>query len=188
LHASDPRSDHQLVEAANRGDADAFEALYLRYRDWTYRLAYRFTGNADDALDVLQDAFAYLLNKFPGFRLTARITTLLYPAVKHLALTQRRRQPGPLVHDEPLGDDDLLDSIPAAPPSPPNHDTEALHAVLKTLPTPQREVLLMRFLDDMSLDEIATALDVPVGTVKSRLHHALAALRADPHTRDYLQD
>ncbi len=49
------------VAAANRGDPAAFEALYFRYRDWGARLAYRFTGDRDEALDVLQDAFAYLL-------------------------------------------------------------------------------------------------------------------------------
>jgi RNA polymerase sigma-70 factor (ECF subfamily) len=59
-----------------------------------------------------------------------------------------------------------------------------LAAALAGLSPPQREVVLMRFVDDLELAEIAAALDVPLGTVKSRLHHALARLRDDPGTRD----
>ena len=60
-----------------------------------------------------------------------------------------------------------------------------LAAVLAGLNEAQREIVLMRFVDGMSLKEIAGALDVPLGTVKSRLHHALQALRNDRRTRDY---
>jgi len=69
-------SDQELIELVNEGDADAFEALYRRYRDWVYHLAWRFTGNQQDALDVLQETFTYLLGKFPGFSLTASMTYL----------------------------------------------------------------------------------------------------------------
>jgi len=181
LHASDPRTDQELVEAANRGDTAAFEALYLRYRDWTVRLAYRFAGNADDALDVLQDTFAYLLKKFPGFELTARMTTFLYPAVKHLALARRRRR-----HD-PIPDDEHPEAM-AVPPAQPDATSRAeLAAVLANLSAGQREVLLMRVVDGLSLDEIAQALAIPVGTVKSRLHNALESLRADPRAQRYFE-
>ncbi len=77
---NDNRTDEQLIEAINGGDAGAFEVLYFRHRDWVMRLAMRFTGHHDDALDVLQETFSYLVRKFPGFRLTASITTFLYPA------------------------------------------------------------------------------------------------------------
>ena len=60
-----------------------------------------------------------------------------------------------------------------------------LAAVLAILPEEQREVLLMRFVDDMSLQEIAVALDIPIGTVKSRLHNSLRTLRNDHRTKDY---
>jgi len=83
----DPRNDQALVAAANRGEAAAFEALYHRYRDWVHRLAWRFTRDEELALDVLQETFAYLLGKFPGFRLRARMTTFLYPAAKKLSIS-----------------------------------------------------------------------------------------------------
>jgi DNA-directed RNA polymerase specialized sigma24 family protein len=61
----DSRSDIELVAAVNRGDENAFEALYLRHRDWVVALAHRFTGDSELALDVLQETFLYFLKKFP---------------------------------------------------------------------------------------------------------------------------
>jgi RNA polymerase sigma-70 factor (ECF subfamily) len=92
---SDPRTDSDLIAASNAGDAGAFEGLYYRYRDWVVRLALRFTGHHEDALDVLQDTFAYLLRKLPNLRLSARMTTFLYPVVRNLALARRH-------HHQPL--------------------------------------------------------------------------------------
>ena len=172
-------SDQELIELANKGDPAAFETLYCRYRDWVYRLAWRFTGNMPDALDVLQETFAYLLGKLPGFELTASMTTFLYPVVRHVSFTIRSKS------RRFTSDEQILSEMV----SPTSEETELcrseLAAVLAILPDEQREVLLMRFVDDMSLQEIAAALDVPIGTVKSRLHNALRALRKDRRTRDY---
>ncbi len=173
-------SDQELIESANRGDADAFEILYRRYRDWVYRLAWRFTGNQSDALDVLQETFAYLLGKFPGFELTAAMTTFLYPVVKHLSFAVKRKNRRFVSNDEALGE------LPAPASQEIERSRSELAAVLAKLPEAQREILLMRFVDGMSLQEIADALNIPLGTVKSRLHHALKALRDDRRTRDYL--
>src|SRR5205823_804743 len=90
--ADDPRTDAALVDALNRGDASAFDALYYRHRDWVVRLARRFTGSDDEALDVLQETFAYLFRKFPGFMLTAKMTTFLYPVVRNLSIAARRKR------------------------------------------------------------------------------------------------
>lgn len=180
---ADPRSDLELIAAIERGDALAFEALYRRYREWVVRLARRFTGDDDLALDVLQEVFIYLLGRFPGFELRARMTTFLYPAVKNLALRHKAKS------DRSRGD--LADAahVPAPPASdatPGRDETEAIARAIGQLPALHAEVLLMRFVDDMALGEIALALGIPLGTVKSRLHHALGALRADPRTRELL--
>lgn len=177
---SDPQSDQALIEAINAGDLDAFEALYHRYRDWVIRLAWRFTGNHDDALDVLQEAFAYLLRKFPGFRLTARMTTFLYPVVKNLSITARRKSSRFVSNSEALSD-------VAATSSDEDHRSD-LAAAMAVLPETHREVVLMRFVDDMSLAEIAGALDVPVGKVKSRLHNSLKTLKDDERAKRYFLD
>src|SRR4051812_44311954 len=88
----DPRSDLDLVAALNAGDASAFDALYYRYRDRVTRLALRFTNHDADALDVTQETFTYLYRKFPGFRLTASMTTFLFPVVRNLSLAARRKR------------------------------------------------------------------------------------------------
>lgn len=178
MPADDPRSDADLVKALNRGDASAFDAFYFRYRDWVVRLANRFTGHADDALDVMQETFSYLFGKFPGFMLTARMTTFLYPVVKNLSIAARRKR-GRHTSDIPLLD-------PVAPTAQTeDRARDELAAALASLPEGQREVLLMRFVDDLKLSEIAEALGVPEGTVKSRLHNALARLKDDARVRDY---
>ncbi|MGD8454180.1 MAG: sigma-70 family RNA polymerase sigma factor [Phycisphaerae bacterium] len=166
------------MAAANAGDASAFDALYLRYRDWVLRVAYRYTHNRDDALDVLQETFLYLLGKFPGLRLTSRLTTFLYPAVRNIALTHRRKR------DRQAGAG-AADPATAAPPGPADND---LPTLLAGLTDAQREVILMRFVDDMTPTEIATALETPVGTIKSRLHGAIERLREDPRTQRYFAE
>lgn len=172
--------DQQLVDALNRGDVRAFDALYHRYRDWVVRLAVRFTGHEDDALDVLQETFSYVFRKFPGFRLTASMTTFLYPVVKNLSIAARRKR------TRMASTDAMETPDPAAPAAgEPDGGRAELAAVMSALPEGQREVLLMRFVDGMSLAEIADALDIPEGTVKSRIHNAIATLRSDEGARRY---
>jgi RNA polymerase sigma-70 factor (ECF subfamily) len=174
------RSDLELVAAINRGDAAAFEVLYLRHRDWVAALAYRFTEDSDASLDVMQETFLYLLRKFPGFRLTANLKTFLYPAVRHLSLAVRRKAGR---YQATADDLEQLEQTPS--PSEPAAAASDLQIVLTALPEEQREVLLLRFVDGLSLAEIAEAMGIPLGTVKSRLHNALDTLRHDEHTRNY---
>jgi RNA polymerase sigma-70 factor (ECF subfamily) len=170
--------DQRLVEAARGGDAAAFEELYRLHRDTVLRLAYRWTGSHDDAEDVLQEAFAYVLGKLAGLTLTGRLSTLLYPVVKHLARDARKRRGRFASEEEALGG-------LAAPEGEGPRD--ALAAALALLPEHQREVLLLRTVEGFALEEIAAALGIPLGTVKSRLHLALATLREDPRTRRYFE-
>ena len=172
-------SDQELIRLTNEGDTDAFEVLYQRYRDWVFRLAWRFTSNQQDSLDVLQETFIYLLGKFPEFRLTASMTTFLYPVVKHISMTIQRK------NRRFTSDEEKLSQITVPVSDETKNSRSELAAVLAVLADEQREVLLMRFVDDMSLQEIATALNIPIGTVKSRLYHALKKLRDDHRTKDY---
>lgn len=180
LPGDDPRSDAQLVADLNAGDASAFDGLYYRYRDWVVAMSRRLTGNDQDALEVLQEVFAYVFAKFPGFTLSAKMTTFLYPVVKNLSIAARRKS-GRLA-----GDPAVFEPI-AAPVAPADGRAE-LSQVLAQLPPAQQEVVLLRFVDGLSLAEIAQALAVPEGTVKSRLHNAIAALRADEKIRAYFME
>ncbi len=174
----DARSDQTLVAAANAGDVEAFEVLYLRYRDWVVSLAYRYTRDRELALDVLQETFLYVLGKFPGFELTAQMKTFLYPTVRHLSVAmQSRATRQPAAAGGPLFE----------PPPDPARDERmrGLAELMESLPVGQREVLMLRFADGLSLADIAQALQVPLGTVKSRLHNAIEAMRGDERAEKY---
>ena len=180
----DPRSDTVLVGLCNGGDraaaADAFDVLYRRHKDYVLRVALRFAPDVDTALDVLQDTFLRLLRQFPpsgaGLELTAKLTTLLYPMARNAAIDAARRA-ARLPVDAEIAPDDL--------PAPAGHDTDDLGRLLAALPAHQREALTLRFVDGLALDEIAEALGVPLGTVKSRLHLGVARLRSSPALQDY---
>ncbi len=172
-------SDAALIDRINAGDHDAFDTLYRRHRDWAWRLAWRFTQDREIAADVMQEAFVELAKRFPGFTLTAELRTFLYPVVKHAAIhlqLRARRTPDP----------DRL-APPAADAGASPETRAALAAALDHLTDPQREVVMMRFIDGLSLNAIAIATGAPLGTVKSRLRLALDALRADPATRALLE-
>lgn len=122
---------------------------------------------------MLQETFAYVVKKLPDLKLSAQMRTFLYPAIKHLALARRRasrRHRSLEEAEEP--------SRPNAPSE--GHQRAALADRIATLPEAQREVLWLRFADGLDLQEIAATLNVPLGTVKSRLHHALEKLRSHP--------
>jgi RNA polymerase sigma-70 factor (ECF subfamily) len=177
----DQRDDAELVRALNRGEGDAFDALYFRYRDWVLRVAFRSTGSREDALDVLQETFLYVARKFPGFRLRARFTTFLYPVVTHLATRARRKR----ARERPA-DEAVAATAPAIASHEASVDARAdLAVVLESLSPEHRDVLLLRHADGMALEAIAETLAIPLGTVKSRLHVAVARVRADPRTRRY---
>lgn len=163
------REDARWLEAAQRGDEGAFEALYLRHRAYVLQVARRFGATDADAADVLQEVFAWLARKLPALTLRAELRTLLYPAAKHLALKRaaRARRAAP------------LDEQPERAAPPPATELQlGVRELVAALPPAQREVVQLRFVDGMSLEEIARAMGVRLGTVKSRLHHALRKLRA----------
>lgn len=175
MSLEDPRSDDALIDAMGRvGDTaeKAFAALYHRHKAWAVAVARRYTHDDALALDAMQDAFLYVIGKTPGLRLTCKFRTFLYPAVKNAAMTRVKRsrrqavnEVAPHLVESPL--QTLLDA----------GLRERIARVIADLTDAQREVLIMRIVDDMTVDEVARALGIPPGTVKSRLHHALAAMR-----------
>ena len=177
----EPPDDLELVADINQGSHAAFELLYHRHRDWTVNLAFRFTGDESLALDVMQETFLYLLRKFPGFELRVNLRTFLYPAVRNLSIAARRKAGRCQAGD---AENEILANLPAREAG--NAADNDLAVVLANLPLKQREVLLLRFEDGFSLEEIADALEIPLGTVKSRLHIALNTLRDDPRTRELI--
>lgn len=170
--------DVELVARVNKGDEAAFAVLYHRHKDWVAGLAYRWTGDREAALDVLQETFLYFVKKFPDFRLTAKLQTFLYPAVRNLSIAARRKaERYQSVEPDSPGMEEQAAAAPAG------GEEEQIRAALALLPETHREVLWLRFVDGMELAEIAGAMEIPLGTVKSRLHNALETLRKDQRTR-----
>ncbi len=160
-------SDEELIRAFRDGNDAALGALYDRHHAWAASVAFRFTRDRDEALDLLQDAFTYLLRRRTSLEPGTSLKALLYTILKHRAIDLGSRKKRPLA----------LDFNPPAPSTP---DAGDIPLLLKDLNEGQREVVLLRFVDGLDLAAIAAALEVPLGTVKSRLHGALDILRRNP--------
>lgn len=173
----DPRSDAELTAAYARGDVRAFEALYHRHKRAVFRFARRFTG--DDALadDVVQETFRAVVDQAATLRVRGELTGWLYVVAKRAALRAREK-----AHRSQGDPHDLARAVDVHDASAPDDTAGDVARRVAALPEIQREVVLLRFVDDWSLEAIAAALEVPLGTVKSRLHNALRAMReiSDP--------
>lgn len=171
--AQDP-DDPALILRLNDGDGEAFEILYHRHRDWVFRMACRITDAPHLADDVLQEVFCYFLSKFPGFDLRCGLRTFFYPVVRNLSLNAvkkaRRYDGGPEAEAH-------LKNLTAPQQA---NDNDGFGEIIAGLSADHREILLLRFVDGMTLPEIAELIAIPLGTAKSRLHHALGALRNHP--------
>jgi RNA polymerase sigma-70 factor (ECF subfamily) len=177
-------TDEELIDALNRSQPRAFDQLYARHREWVWRVAVRYLGDESEAWDVVQTVFMDFLKRFPGFVLTSRLTTYLYPVTRHFAYAaarKRKRITTGLDEGTPLPTCDRPDVER-------DERLARLNQAISRLPAIHAEVLLMRFVDDLSMEEIGAALGVPPGTVKSRLHHAIAKLQADPDAAAYFSE
>ncbi len=165
------------LAAGPPADGQAFGALYGRHRAWAWRVARRFCGE-DLAHDAVQEAFLYLARKgaLASFVLSAKLTTFLYPVLKHEAQAALRKSA------RTLGAGEAALALVPADATTPAGDAD-LASVLVNLPEEQREAVLLRFVDGLSMAEISAATGVAEGTVKTRLHHAIRKLREDPPCR-----
>lgn len=175
---SDPASDHELIRRYLAGDAGAFATLMQRHQARVYSVCLRVVGNPDDAADAAQDAFVMALRKLGQFRGDSAFTTWMHRvAVNACYDVLRKRARQPMLHVV-SGEDS-----PAPEPGPPHPDhadevagTRDAAAALASVPEEFRVALVLADVQDLPYDEIAKVLDVPVGTVKSRVHRGRLAL------------
>lgn len=168
--------EKDLICRAARGDAEAFRQLVEAYQTPAYRLAARMCG-PDSAEDVTQEAFLAAWRALPEFRGDCRFSTWLYRLVSNAAIDCLRREK----KHRDTGDVDDLE-LPDGGPSPQEQaersDTrDAVRRALDRLSPEHRQVLLLRFMQELDYGEIARALNVSEGTVKSRLNRAKSKLR-----------
>ena len=166
-----------LISRARGGDREAFGALVEQYRDNVYRLAYRMCGNAYDADEAAQEAFVAAWRALPNFRGDAKFSTWLYRLTTNAAIDVMRREK----RHQTVGDGEMVDVADDAD-SPQEtvertEQQEAVQKALSTLSEEYREVLLLRYMEELDYAEIAEVLQLPSGTVKSRINRAKAALK-----------
>ena len=152
-----------IVRKVLGGDANAFETLVLEYEKNVYNIALRMTGNSEDAADMTQEAFIKAYNSLQSFRGDSKFSVWLYRIVSNVCLdflrSKNRRPTVSLSVEDDDGEDAQL-------------TRDSVRRGLDSLPPDYRQILLLREIQGLSYDEIAQALSLEVGTVKSRIFRA----------------
>ena len=184
--SADP--DRRIAEAVLAGDTDAYCQLVERYWGRIYARVHALLNSHEDAEEVTQDAFVRALQRLEDFRWEASFSTWLYQIASNLARNRywhrRRRGAGRnLSLDMPIGDDGtrLEDLMSDHQPDPAqrldwSEFTGEIDRQLRRMPNPHREIMSLRLMEHLSYEEIAEALQIPVGTVKSRIARARSHL------------
>ena len=172
------RDSAEFVSRLRAGDRRAFEELVRTQQHRVYGLALRMLGNAAEAQDVAQEAFLRAHRGLADFRGDARLSTWLYQIVSRLCLNRLAGSERRLArHGE-----EALAQVPDARPGPDQalergELEEALHRAIAELPEERRIVVVLRDVEGLAYEEIAEVLELPVGTVRSRLHRARLDLK-----------
>lgn len=178
-------TEPELVARAKTGDQEAFEQLVLENQNRVYSLALRMLGDPEDAQDAAQEAFFHAWRALPAFKGESSFSTWVYrlasnACIDHLRRRKRRRE---LEAASLSGEDGERDWEPADHQADPALQTEqrmaqeAVEDALRALPPHQREILVLRELSGLSYQEIGQALELDLGTVKSRIARARLALK-----------
>lgn len=190
--ATEGDADRELVDQARAGDAGAFEALVRRYQGWVFTLTVRMLGDRGEAEEVAQEVFLKAYRGLRGFKGASRFSTWLYAIASHHCLNHlqaRARRPRPAemrggaggaaADDPPAAVDRLADGAPLADALLERQDlARIVQAELEQIKEEHRMVLILRDIQGLSYEEIAQALGLELGTVRSRLHRARVEMRA----------
>ena len=172
--------DSEIIKRMKEGDLEALGELYNRYHRMVYQNAYIITGDAETASDLSQDVFLRLYRFAKNVDTERPIQPWLYRMTANLAYTWiKRNRLKPRILDAMAGW--IQFSRKQTPHEVTEHkeEWERVEKAISSLPVAQRLVVVMYYLNDLSLQEISEALEIPVGTVKSRLHSARIALKKE---------
>lgn len=174
----DAHSDNQLIQEAINGSLEAFEALVRRYQDRLIHSLEHALGSREDALDAGQQAFISAWRKLATFRQDSAFYTWLYRIAMNAAITRKRKQRLPTTsldhHISSTGNSPADTNLSANPDSRlvSEENVRLVQEALMELPEEFRQPLVMKELDDFSYEEIGTILEIPIGTVRSRIFRA----------------
>jgi RNA polymerase sigma-70 factor (ECF subfamily) len=178
-------TDRELTDLTATGDLEAFEQLVARHRNKLYHLARRLTDTDEDAEDVLQEALFNAFRAISGFNGHASLTTWLYRITVNCALTKRRQRTLTTVSlDEPLPgvEGTTARDLEDTSPDPlgmliASESEQLLGRAIAELPPKHRAPFVLRHIEGLSGDEIASLLKISIPTLKSRLHRTRQVLR-----------
>jgi RNA polymerase sigma-70 factor (ECF subfamily) len=182
LRALPVESERRIVLAAQRGDEEAFRALYQAYRDPIWALVNSLIGDSLQAQDVLQNVFLKAFRGLGGFRFQSCLFTWIYRIAHNECRNHLRKRSVPVIPLEAIfGSRDEIDRTRVSDGS--ETRKAALREAVRQLPFKMREVIVLKYLEDLSYKEMSRILGCPPGTVASRLNRALAELES--HLRPF---
>lgn len=184
--ARSSRDDAALIRRCQRGDFEAMNELIQAYQKHVFNLAFRLSGNYDDAQDIAQEAFIRVFNSINSFRGEANFSTWIYRIVTNVFLDERKKQRvrdhGSLDEYLELEDSSVARQIEDPSPGPEasveqRERNEVVGQAVLALPENQRVMIALYHFQGRSYEEIADIMQLPIGTVKSRLNRARLALK-----------
>ena len=175
--------DHRLIADCLQGRTAAFGELVRRYQDRLYHCVYRLVDNAEDAQDVVQDAFLNAYQSLDRFKGDSQFFTWLYRIAFNTSISLKRKQRVVLALKTGragTGANEPLDPSESSRPEYPLEKADQerrVHQALSRLSAEHRAVLILKDMDGQKYETMAEILQVPVGTIRSRLHRARLELR-----------
>lgn len=177
--------DARLVKLARKGDQVAFAELVDLYKDRLFHLGYRMLSNRHEAEDVVQETFLRVYKNWSRYDEKQKFSTWIYRIATNLCIDRLRKRKPNYYLDAEMNDQEGMDGYTLIPGDERTPETEYLlsetqqtiHRAIEGLPAKYRSVIVLRYLQEMSLQEISDVLDMPVTTVKTRVHRGREFLR-----------
>jgi RNA polymerase sigma-70 factor (ECF subfamily) len=176
--------DHRLIADCLQGQTAAFGELVRRYQDRLYNTVYRLVGSAEDAQDVVQEAFLHAYQSLDRFKGDSRFFTWLYRIAVNSAISLKRKHRAVLsIHASREGQGGGAEPLDNSEFSQPGQTLERaeeerrVQAALSRMSAEHRAVLILKDMEDQKYEDMAAILQVPIGTIRSRLHRARLELR-----------
>ena len=175
--------DHRLISNSRAGDTAAFGVLVTRYQDRLYNTVFRLVGNTEDARDVVQEAFISAYQSLATFKGDSAFFTWLYRIAINNAISMKRKQRAVLRLTGGLGNGVVAEPMDRSDASQPSRalemadDERRVHQALGRLSAEHRTVLVLKDMEGRKYEEMAEILEVPIGTIRSRLHRARLEMR-----------
>lgn len=173
------------IKQVLKGDQDAFGEIVELYKDKVFQICFRMLGNRHEAEDMAQEAFVRAYVNIKSFNINMKFSTWLYRIATNLCIDRLRKKKPDFYLDAEVAGSEGLDmySQIAADTALPEEEVESLElqetiqAEILKLPEKYRTPIVLKYIEELSLKEISEILDLPVGTVKTRIHRGREALR-----------